>query len=160
MGEFIMPRTKLTTNKTEVTTAKPKKPAATKDKKATEAMGKAKTAKTTPSSIKSNAIKTPKKSEIVLDYRRYGNAGFSSIYEKEVFTITKYEPDGTRQSTRKYSYSKAKNLILDAFGFEIKIDEDGDAAEPEEPESSNVDMKMQTESGNFDDTDNGFDDIE
>ena len=40
-----------------------------------------------------------------------------------------------------------KNLILQAFGF-IEINEDEDT---EEPEGSNVDMKMQTESGNFDD---------
>lgn len=82
-------------------------------------------------------------------------------YDNQVFALTKYKGDGTRQSTRKYFYSKAKNLILDAFGFEIKIDEDGDVAEPEESENSNEDMKMLPESGNIEENiDSEFGDME
>lgn len=165
-----------------------------------------KASKTKP---KFNITETPQNSQIVLNYSRFGNIGFSQIheiidisglsrkkfagkltalfhfvkqtevcknlntgrtatfqidgkpvisiiqkagnYEEQVFTLTKYKVDGAKQSTRKYSYSKAKNLILDAFGFETKIDENGDTEESEESETSNEDMKMQTESGNFDD---------
>lgn len=68
-------------------------------------------------------------------------------YDEQVFTLTRYREDGSKQSTRRYNYNKTKNLILQAFGF-IEINEDEDT---EEPEGSNVDMKMQTETGNFDD---------
>ncbi len=192
--------------------AKPKVTAATKTKVKTKVKTKASKAKT----IESNITETPKHSEVILSYNRFGNIGFSHVhetvdisfltkkkltgkittlfhfirqtevckslnsgrtatfhidgkpvisvtqkandYENQVFTLTKYKEDGTRQSTRRYSYNKAKNLILDSFGFETKIDEDEDT---EEPEGSNVDMKMQTESGNIEnDIDSGFSDVE
>ena len=203
-----MPRTKKDTqSQTKAKAIKSKKPAATKTSKAKE------------SKTKPKAITTPKHSEVILNYCRFGNIGFSTIhetvdisfltkkkltgkittlfhfirqtevcknldsgrtatfqidnkpvlsftqkandFENQVFTLTKYKADGSKQSTRKYSYNKAKNLILDAFGFETKIDEDGDAAEPEESESSNEDMKMLSESGNIEnDIDSGFSDVE
>lgn len=188
---------------------KPKVTAATKTKKDAATNTKVKTKASKAKPIESSITETPKHSEIILEYSRFGNLGLAHVheivdisfltkkkltgkittlfhfirqtevcknrdsgrtatftidykpvisitqkandYENQVFTLTKYKGDGTRQSTRKYSYSKAKNLILDAFGFEIKIDEDGDVAEPAEPEDSNVDMKIQAESGNFDD---------
>lgn len=72
-------------------------------------------------------------------------------YENQVFTLTKYKPDGSKQSTSRYSYIKTKNLILDAFGFETKIDEDEDTEQSEDLETSNEDMKMLPESGNIED---------
>lgn len=175
--------------------------------KGTTATNKASKAKL--KSTKPNITETPKQSEIILDYSRFGNIGFAHVretvdisfltkkkftgkittlfhfirqtevcknldsgrtatfhidgkpvisivqkandYENQVFTLTKYKEDGTKQSTRRYSYNKAKNLILDTFGFETKIDEDEDTEQPEESENSNDDMKIQAESGNFDD---------
>ncbi len=190
--------------KAETTTTKSKKPIATK------------VSKTKP---KSSITQTPKRSEVILDYSRFGNIGFSHVhetvdisfltkkkltgkittlfhflrntsvtsnrdtgrtatfhidgkpvigitqksndYENRVFTITKYKEDGTRQSIRRYSYNKAKNLILDSFGFETKIDEDEDTEQPEESENSNEDMKMLLESENIeDDIDSEYGDIE
>lgn len=87
-------------------------------------------------------------------------------YENQVFTLTKYKPDGTRQSTRKYSYSKTKNMIIQAFGFETKIEESEDV---EESETSNEDMdsknmgnmEISSDTENFgDDIDSGFSDVE
>ena len=161
--------------------------------------------KASKTKLKSNITETPQNSQIVLNYCRNGNLGFSTVYEiidisglsrkkfagkltalfhfvkqtevcknlntgrtatfqidgkpvisitqkandydEQVFTLTRYREDGSKQSTRRYNYNKTKNLILQAFGF-IEINED---EETEEPEGSNVDMKMQTESGNFDD---------
>lgn len=185
--------------------AKTKKPTTTKASKA--------------KTIESNITETPKHSEVILDYNRFGNIGFSHIhetvdisfltrkkltrkittlfhlirqtevckdldsgrtatfqidgrpvisvtqkandYENQVFTLTKYRKDGSKQSTRKYSFNKAKNLILDVFGFETQIDEDEDTEQPEESENSNEDMKMLLESENIeDDIDSEYGDIE
>lgn len=156
-----------------------------------------KVSKTKP---KSSITQTPKRSEVILDYSRFGNIGFSHVhetvdisfltkkkltgkittlfhflrntpvtsnrdtgrtatfhidgktvisitqkagdYDNQVFNLTKHKPDGSKQSTRRYSYIKTKNLILDAFGFETQIDEDEDTEQPEESENSNEDMKM------------------
>lgn len=182
---------------------------ATKPKVTDATKTKAKTKAYKAKPIESNITETLKHSEVILDYNRFGNIGFSHVhetvdisfltkkkfagkittlfhflrntpatserdtgktaifqlngkpvigivqkvgdYENQVFTLTKYKPDGSKQSTRKYSYIKTKNLILDAFGFETKIDEDEDTEQPEDLETSNVDMKIQAESGNFDD---------
>lgn len=78
-------------------------------------------------------------------------------YENQAFTLTKYKGDGTKQSTKRYSYIKTKNLILQAFGF-MEIDED--AKQSEESEISNEDMGIQSESENFEDTDSEFSDME
>lgn len=201
---------------------KPKVTAATKTKKdaATNTKVKSKASKAKP--IESSITETPKHSEVILDYSRFGNISFSTVheivdisfltkkkftgkittlfhfvrqtevcknldsgrtatfqidgrpvisitqkandYENQVFTLTKYKPDGTRQSTRRYSYNKAKNLILDAFGFETKIDED---AETEESETSNEDsvsmgnMEILTDAEKIEyDTNSGFDEMD
>lgn len=185
--------------------AKTKKPTTTKASKA--------------KTIESNITETPKHSEVILDYNRFGNIGFSTVhetvdisfltkkkftgkittlfhfirqtevcknrdtgrtatfqidgrpvisitqkagdYDNQVFNLTKHKPDGSKQSTRRYSYIKTKNLILDAFGFETQIDEDEDTEQPEESESSNEDMKMLLESENIeDDIDSEYGDIE
>lgn len=82
-------------------------------------------------------------------------------YDNQVFNLTKHKPDGSKQSTRRYSYIKTKNLILDAFGFETQIDEDEDTEQPEESENSNEDMKMLLESENIEnDIDSEYGDIE
>ncbi|MGY3666085.1 hypothetical protein [Roseburia sp. 1XD42-69] len=186
----------------------------TKGTTATNKASKTKLKSTKPT--ESNITETPKYSEVVLNYCRNGNLGFSTVhetvdisfltrkkltgkittlfhlirqtevckdldsgrtatfqidgrpvisvtqkandYENQVFTLTKYRKDGSKQSTRKYSFNKAKNLILDVFGFETKINEDEDA---EEPETSNVDMNMLPESESFeDDIDNEYADME
>lgn len=186
----------------------------TKGTTATNKVSKAKLKSTKP-----NITETPKHSEAILDYSRFGNIGFSTVheivdisfltkkkltgkittlfhflrntpvtsnrdsgrtatftidykpvisivqkagdYENQVFTLTKYKPDGTRQSTRKYPYNKTKNLILQAFGFETKIDESEDTGQPEESETSNEGMKMLPESGNIeDDIDSEYGDME
>lgn len=76
-------------------------------------------------------------------------------YENQVFTLTKYKPDGSKQSTRRYSYIKTKNLVLDAFGFDVQIDEGEDV------EISNEDMEIQLESANYEnDSNTGFDEID
>lgn len=199
------------------TEAATKKTAATKTKSKAQSKAKTKTKTTVATKDKTkSATETPKHSEIILEYSRYGNLGISRVvetvdisfltkkkltgkittlfhflrntpvtskrdsgrtatfqidgrpvisvtqkandYENQVFTLTKYRKDGSKQSTRKYSFNKAKNLILDVFGFETKIDEDEDA---EEPETSNVDMNMLPESENFeDDIDNEYADME
>lgn len=200
------------------TEAATKKTAATKTKSKAQSKAKTKTTAATKDKTKS-ATETPKHSEVILDYNRFGNIGFSHVhetvdisfltkkkltgeittlfhflrntpvtsnrdsgrtatftidykpvisivqkagdYENQVFTLTKYKPDGSKQSTRRYSYIKTKNLILDAFGFETKIDEDEDAEQPEESENSNEDMKMLPESGNIEnDIDSGFSNVE
>lgn len=199
------------------TEAATKKTAATKTKSKAQSKAKTKTTAATKDKTKS-ATETPKHSEVILDYNRFGNIGFSHVhetvdisfltkkkltgkittlfhlirqtevckdldsgrtatlqidgrpvisitqkagdYENQVFTLTKYKPDGSKQSTRRYSYIKTKNLILDAFGFETKIDEDEDAEQPEESENSNEDMKMLPESGNIEnDIDSGFSNV-
>ena len=186
----------------------------TKGTTATNKASKTKLKSTKPT--ESNITETSKYSEVVLNYCRNGNLGFSTVhetvdisfltrkkltgkittlfhlirqtevckdldsgrtatfqidgrpvisvtqkandYENQVFTLTKYRKDGSKQSTRKYSFNKAKNLILDVFGFETKINEDEDA---EEPETSNVDMNMLPESESFeDDIDNEYADME
>lgn len=161
---------------------------------------------------------TPEHSEIILDYSRFGNIGYSQVYEtidifnlsekelrkripalfhfirntsvikdidthrtatllidctpilsitqkagnydEKVFTLAKYKSDGSRQSTRKYAYNDTKNMILNAFGFDIKVDEDEDL-ESESVEDENIAYGTGTllpDTGNFDyDTDNGFD---
>lgn len=43
-------------------------------------------------------------------------------YDKQIFTLTKYKTDGTKQITRKYDYGKTRNLIFQVYGFEIKTD--------------------------------------
>lgn len=183
--------------------------------KGTTATNKASKAKPIESSI----TETPKHSEVILDYSRFGNIGFSTVheivdisfltkkkltgkittlfhfirqtevcknldsgrtatftidykpvisiiqkandYENQVFTLTKYKEDGTRQSTRRYSYNKAKNLILDSFGFETKIDESEDTEQSEESETSKGNMEITSDIGNFDDDINsGYGDME
>lgn len=170
---------------------------------------------------KSNITETPQNSQIVLNYSRFGNIGFSTVhetvdisflskkkfngkittlfhfirqtevcknlntgktatfqidekpvisimqksndYDEQVFTLTRYREDGTKQSTRKYSYSKAKNLILNAFEFDVKIDEEAEMEdEYAEDENCGDNKKLLTDTGNFeDDTDNGFfDDVD
>ncbi len=209
--------------KSETTTAaKSAQTKTVKEKKATTKSKKTvanKTSKINPKSTKSNITQTPKRSEVILDYSRFGNIGFSHVhetvdisfltkkkltgeittlfhflrntpvtsnrdsgrtatftidykpvisivqkagdYENQVFTLTKYKSDGTRQSTRKYPYNKTKNLILQAFGFETKIDESEDTGQPEESETSNEGMKMLPESGNIeDDIDSEYGDME
>lgn len=190
-----------------------------KEKKDTTSTKKNAETKKSNTKSESNITETPKHSEVILDYSRFGNIGFSAVheivdisfltkkkltgkittlfhflrntpvtsnrdsgrtatftidykpvisivqkagdYENQVFTLTKYKPDGTRQSTRKYPYNKTKNLILQAFGFETKIDESEDTGQPEESENSNEDMKMLPESGNIEnDIDSGFSDVE
>lgn len=187
--------------------AKTKKPTTTKASKA--------------KTIESNITETPKHSEVILDYNRFGNIGFSHVhetvdisfltkkkltgkittlfhlirqtevckdldsgrtatfqidgrpvigivqkagdYENQVFTLTKYKEDGTRQSTRRYSYIKTRNLILQAFGFETKIDESEDAEKSEtsnEDSESEGNMEITSDIGNFDDDiDSEFDGI-
>lgn len=194
--------------KAETTTIKTKKPTATKASKAKP--------------TESNITETPKHSEIILDYNRFGNIGFSHMhetvgisfldkkkltgkittlfhfirqtevcknldssrtaifkidgrpvisivqkagdYENQVFTLTKYKGDGTRQSTRKYSYNKVKNLILDVFGFETKTNENAEESETsnEDMDSKNMgNMEVSFDTENFgDDTSNEFDDVE
>lgn len=212
-----MPR-KVKAETTEMPT-KPKVTAATKTKKDAATKTKVKTKASKAKTIESNITETPKHSEVILDYNRFGNIGFSHIhetvdisfltrkkltrkittlfhlirqtevckdldsgrtatfqidgrpvisvtqkandYENQVFTLTKYRKDGSKQSTRKYSFNKAKNLILDVFGFETQIDEDEDTEQPEESENSNEDMKMLLESENIeDDIDSEYGDIE
>lgn len=220
--EIVMPR-KAKAETTAIPT-KPKVTAATKTKKdaATNTKVKTKASKAKLKSTKPNITETPKHSEVILEYSRFGNIGFSTIhetvdisfltkkkfigrinalfhflrntpvtsdidsgrtatfqidgrpvigivqkagdYENQVFTLTRYKADGTRQSTRKYFYNKAKNLILDAFGFETKIDED---AEAEESETSNEDsvsmgnMEILTDAEKIEyDTNSGFDEMD
>lgn len=205
---------------------KPKVTAVTKTKKDaatnTKVKTKASKSKTKP---ESNITETPKHSEVILEYSRFGNIGFSTIhetvdisfltkkkfigkinalfhflrntpvtsdidsgraatfqidgrpvigivqkandYENQVFTLTKYKPDGSKQSTRRYSYIKTKNLILDAFGFETKIDEDEDTEQSEDLETSNEDsvsmgnMEILTDAEKFEyDTNSGFDEMD
>lgn len=200
------------------TEAATKKTAATKTKSKAQSKAKTKTKTTVATKDKTkSATETPKHSEIILEYSRYGNLGISRVvetvdisfltkkkltgkittlfhflrntpvtskrdssriatfhidgrpvisitqkandYENQVFTLTKYKGDGTKQSTRRYSYIKTKNLILQAFRL-MEIDEDGDAKQSEESEISNEDMGIQSESENFDDTDSEFGDME
>lgn len=52
-------------------------------------------------------------------------------YEGKVFTLTRYNEDGTKRSTRKYPYIRTRAVILESLGFDVKIPEDEDA-EPED----------------------------
>ena len=207
------------TVKEKKTTANTKKAAANKASKTKYK------SKTKPKSAESIITETPKHSEIILEYSRFGNLGFSQVhetvdisfltkkkltgkittlfhflrntpvtsnrdtgrtatfhidgkpvisitqkandYENQVFTLTKYKPDGSKQSTRRYSYIKTKNLILDAFGFETKIDEDEDTEQSEDLETSNEDsvsmgnMEILTDAEKFEyDTNSGFDEMD
>lgn len=205
--------------KSETTTAaKSAKTKTIKEKKATTSTKKTAATKKSKTKPESNITEIPKHSEIILDYSRYGNIGFSTVheivdisfltkkkltgkittlfhflrntpvtserdtgktatfqlngkpvigitqkandYDGQVFTLTKYKPDGSKQSTRRYSYIKTKNLILQAYGF-MEIDENEDTEQPEESENSNEDMKLLPESANFEnDSNNGFDEID
>ena len=72
----------------------------------------------------------------------------------------------TTTSTKKAAANKVKNLILNAFGFEAKIDESEDVEESEtsnkEMDSKNMgNMEISSDTENFgDDTSNGFDDVD
>lgn len=211
--------------KLETTTAtKLAKTKTVKEKKAATNAKKTvgnKASKTKPKSAESIITETPKHSEIILEYSRFGNLGLAHVheavdisfltkkkftgkittlfhfirqtevcknldsgrtaifqidgrpvigivqkagdYENQAFTLTKYKPDGTRQSTRRYSYVKTKNLILQAFGFETKIDESEDAEKSEtsnENSESKGNMEITSDIGNFDDDiDSEFDGI-
>lgn len=227
-----MARTKKsTTSDAESITTISKKPTATKTKKDAETKTKTKSKK--PVAIKTskakptepNITETPKYSEVILDYNRFGNIGFSHVhetvdisfltkkkltgkitilfhflrntpvtserdtgkiaffmidgkpvigitqkagdYENQVFTLTKYKGDGTRQSTRKYSYNKVKNLLLQAFEFEVKasVDTDDEQEELEDIEGEEMhDIENATEllpDSDFEyDADNELDDAE
>lgn len=205
-----MPKTKKTTTTKTTTATKTQKGAKLQTKTKTKKIATTKAEKIEP---ESNIVETPKYSQIILDYNRFGNIGFSHMretvdisfltkkkftgkistlfhflrntsvaknldtgktatfqidnksilsitqkagnFDEGVFAVTKYKPDGSKQSTRGYSYIKTKNLVLDAFGFDVQIDEGEDV------ETSNEDMEIQLESANYEnDSNTGFDEID
>lgn len=174
--------------KSETTAAKSAKQKTIKEKKAT----------TNTKGAVALKLETPKYSEVILNYRRNGNLGFSTVhetvnisfllkkkftsritalfhfirqtevckdfgsgrtatfqidnkpvlsltqkagdYDKQIFTLTRYREDGSKQSTRKCNYNKTKNLILQAFGFKVKTDEDTDEKLEESEEIEDGEM--------------------
>lgn len=79
-------------------------------------------------------------------------------YKNQVFSITVFKDDGTKQSTRKYKYNAARNIILKSFGFDVKVDEDEDEAENGGIEDDTGTITP-NDSGNFED-ETGFDDMD
>jgi len=90
----------------------------------------------------------------------------SGDYDEQVFSVTKYRADSAKQSTRKYPYNKTKNLILQAYGFEIKSNADTDEESEDIKDDEMLDTGNDTElllpdTENFDDgIDSEFDEME
>ncbi|MCI9127416.1 MAG: hypothetical protein HFG28_09490 [Eubacterium sp.] len=205
--------------KAKIETAKTKATAIPKTK--AKEQSKTKTTAASKGKAKTQAQKeTPKGLQIILEYHRNGNLGFSTVeetvnipfltqkkfagkittlfhfirntsvtndldsgkiatfqvdgrpvisitqkandYEKQVFYVTKYKEDGSKQSTRKCSYNKARSLILQAYGFEVKANTDEDSEDAENEEMLDIDSNMELlpDTDFQGDVDNGLNDVD